>query len=134
MELRRIYGENFIVQRDGKKENIQTPSEAKQAEQKEIEESNARIGTLDNALGIIRQRMEVELIDGIDTRASRCEIAVIEEEIDDFLSDIRDAERRIKQVDTLIDQHAAEAIRQADAEHLAALTAPHDQIIKEFAL
>lgn len=131
MEHRIIDGQHFIVQQGGKL--VQTPAEAKAAEHKEIEETRARIGQLDTAISTVRQRLEAELIDGIDTSATRAELAALGEEIHSFQRDIDDANRRIKQVDVLIDQHTAASIEKADAARLAALTAPYDQAIKEIA-
>ena len=133
MELRIIDGQHFIVQHNGKLESIQTLAEAKQAEQIEIEESRASIGQLDTAVSVARQRLESELIDGVDTAATRAELAALGEEIHAFQSDIDEAVRRIKQVDALIEQHTAAGIQQADAAHLAALTAHFDKSLEKLA-
>jgi hypothetical protein len=88
---------------------------------------------LDQAASIIKHRLEVELIDGVDTGATRAELSAIGEEIHGFQRDIDEAAKRINEVDRLIDQHAADAIQQADAALLNAMTAHFDRIYKELA-
>lgn len=131
MEIRYIDSKPFVVTSQGKREAIRAPAEFKQAEQREIEESRARIAQLDTAIGAARQRLDAELIDGVDTSATRAEIAALDEEIHGFQRDIDEATRRIKQVDVLIDQHAAAGIQQADQTKLETLTAPFDRILEK---
>jgi len=133
MELRIIDGQYFIASRSGKKESVLTPAEAKQVEQIAIEESKAWIAQLDIAIGSARRRLELELIDGVNACATRDELSALGGEVHGFQRDIDDAANRIKQVDRLIDQHTASSIQQADAAHLAAITAPFDTILKELA-
>lgn len=133
MELRIIDGQPFIVSHAGKRELIQTPAEAKAAEHMEIEETRARIGQLDTTISTVRLRLESELIDGVDTSATRAELAALGEEIHAFQRDIDAAGKRIKQVDALIDQHATASIEQADKAKLESLVAPFDKILKETA-
>lgn len=133
MELRIIDGQHFISSQTGKKESIQTPAEAKHAEQREIEESKARIVQLDIAISSARRRLELELIDGVNTSATRAELSALGEEVHGFQRDIYDAANRIKQVDRLINNHVAASIQRADAAHIAALTAPFDNALKELA-
>jgi hypothetical protein len=133
MEIRYIDSQAFVVTTQGKRETVQTPKEFKQTERKEIEECRARIADLDQAASIIKHRLEVELIDGVDTGATRAELSAIGEEIHGFQRDIDEAAKRINEVDRLIDQHAADAIQQADAALLNAMTAHFDRIYKELA-
>lgn len=133
MELRIIDGQHFIVQQAGRKETIQTPAEAKQSEQREIEESRARIIQLASAIAEARRRLEFELIAGCDTSATHTELAALDDEVHGFQRDIDDAGKRIKQVDRLIDLHTADAIQQANAARLVALTSTYDKILKEIA-
>jgi hypothetical protein len=133
MEIRYIDHQAFVVTGNAKREVVKTPSEFKQSERKEIEECRARIADLDQAASIIKDRLEAELIDGVDTGATRAELSAIGEEIHGFQRDIDHAAKRINEVDRLIDQQAATAIQQADAALLNAMTAPFDRIFKELA-
>lgn len=133
MEIRYIDSQPFVVTANGKREVIQSPAEARQTERREIDEGRAHINQLDKAGAAIRKRLEAELIDGIDTSATRAELAAIGDEIHGIQRDGDAAGQRLKNIDRLIDQHAAAVIQQADAARLAAMTAPYDQILKELA-
>lgn len=131
MQIRMIDQQPFVVTTQGKREVIQTPAEARQTEQREIDEGRAHIGQLDKAGAVIRQRLESELIDGIDTNATRAELAAIGDEIHGIQREVDAAGQRLKDIDRLIDQRAAAAIQQADTARLAAMTAPFDLALKE---
>lgn len=133
MEIRLIDGTPFIVTSHGKRESLFSPAEARIAEQKEIDEGKAHICQLDRAVAIIRQRIEAELLDAIDTSASRQELAALDEEVHSIQRDVDTASKRLKNIDVMIDQHAAAAIQIAADARLAALIQPFDTIIKELA-
>lgn len=133
MEIRYIDSQAFVVTTQGKREVIQTPAEVRQTEWREIDEGKAHIEQLDKAAAIVRQRLEVELIDGIDTSATRADLAAIEDEIHSIQRDMDAASKRLKNIDVMIDQHAAAKLKEAADCRLAALIAPFDSVLKGFA-
>lgn len=133
MQVRMIDNTPFVVASYGKKETIQTPAEARQTEQREIDVSKANIQQLDEAAVVIRQRLEVELLDGADTQATRQELAALDDEVHAIQRDVDAANKRLKSIDALLDQHAAAQIKEAADCRLAALIRPFDSVLKGFA-
>jgi hypothetical protein len=131
MEIRMIDNQPFVVSTHGKKESILSPAEARQTEQREIEEGRAHIEQLDKAAATVRQRLESELIEGIDTSATRADLAAIEDEIHGIQREVDAAGQRFKNIDVMLDSHAAAAIQKAADARLAALIAPFNSALKE---
>ena len=130
IELKVIDGQPFIVTRSGKKEFVRTVAEQVAVYEKKIRDCRASADDANYRASLARQAIEVALLSGESCTAHRAELAAAEELATRFTNDGREANRAIKQIFALVDAHAAAAITHTDAEHLAALTAPYDLILK----
>ncbi len=133
IELRKIDGQDFIAATVGKKQFIRTPAETVEIEERNIADAICAIADAQASATLTQQAIEAALLAGESAEALRTQLADEQQIITGFTRDIAESKASIRQVFKLIDDHAANEIRQAAAARLAALLAPHDQALKEFA-
>jgi hypothetical protein len=133
LELRKIDGQDFILQRTGKKEFIRTPQEAVSIEQRNIADAMGELADRREAIAQIEAKIESALLAAESAQALRLDLAAAREAEQVLLDDIAASEETIRQVFRMIDDHEANEIRTAAATRLAAMLAPYDKTLKEFA-
>jgi hypothetical protein len=133
MELRKIDGQNFIVQHIGKKELVRTPREALDALVQDITGHYEAIDEIHAGALDRQQRIEKALLDGESTTALRAEIDSANARLDGFAADIAAANETATQIYLMLDADEVRTLMQAQEERLAALVAPYDSALKESA-
>ena len=131
IELKMIDGQPFIVTRQGKKEFVRTVAEQVAVYEKEINDCRASFDDAHYSAALAQQAIEAALLSGESCTAHRAQLADATELASRFHDDGLEARQAIKQIFALVDAHAAAAITQADAEHIAAILKPYDLILKE---
>jgi len=133
MELRKIGGQDFIVQRAGKREYIRAPAEAVDIERRSLLDAVAALADSREAIAQIEQKIGAALLAGESTVGLRTDLVMKQETEQGLRRDVAGHEESIRQVFRLIDDHEANEIRTADAARLAAMLAPYDKTLKETA-
>ena len=132
-ELTKIDGQNFIIQRVGKREFIRSPAEAVAIEDREIADGIAALSDAQAAATVTQQTIESALLAGEPTEHLRAQLVDGQGVIAGFSRDIAESKAAIREIFKMIDDSTANEIRTAASARLAALLSPHDAAIKEFA-
>jgi hypothetical protein len=133
MELRKIDGQNFIVTRSGKKEFVRTVAEQIAIEEREIANCMACIADAQIAALECQKAIEDALLAGEPAATHRATLAASNEIISGFTHDAGESRDCIREIYRMVDGDAADAMRQQAAASLAALVAPYEKTLKEFA-
>ena len=132
-ELTKIDGQNFVIQRVGKKEFTRTPRETIDGQIAAIADCYASIDGVHKAAQVTQQRIEEALIDGQPAAALRAELESAATRIDALTSDIAGTHENIRQIYQMLDAEEARALMAAQEARLAAMTEPYDKVLKESA-
>jgi chromosome segregation ATPase len=133
MDVRLIDNTPFFVQMTGKRETFLTPGEIIDAAKREIADCQHRLSGLSEAEQRLQSKIREALLTADPTDKLRSELAELHTEARAFRGDLADAEKAIRDVRAALDRIEIDAINQADASRLAAMTTPFDIILKEFA-
>ena len=131
MEIRILDGKPFIVTRKGKHELVSTPEAVTAAQQAYIASASAALNALRHREQAAQQTLEAAVFAGASSAPARLDLAAVLEEIQGFERDITHARSAIAQVSALIEFHAANRIRQADATAVAELIQPFTDFLKD---
>lgn len=124
MELRILDKKSFIAFKNGKHEVVKPPEQVIAGAQQEIASARAIVADLRDKEQATQQRLESALLSLESTVQHRVDLDTIAQEIKAAEHDAAQARALITEVDALVDEHVAAAIRQEDADRLAAVLKP----------
>jgi predicted transposase YbfD/YdcC len=131
IELRQIDGQPFVITRQGKREFIRTVAEQIAIEERELASCMASIADAQIAALECQKAIEDALLNGETAVTHRAQLAASNEIISGFTHDAGESRDCIREIYRMVDGHAVEVIRQADADRLNALSKPYAEILKE---
>jgi hypothetical protein len=131
MKIQLIDGQPFIATRNGKRETIQTLADLMNDAHQIIRAANRVINGLRSAEQDAQKQSEGAVLNLVDASPHRSELLAIRAEIANHERDIREAHSGMIEARSLIDQHAAATIRQADKDRLNQLITPFNNTLKE---
>ena len=132
MRLEIIADEKFIVTQHGKKETLLTPGQAVAAQHRIIDEKELAISACRKDAASVQQRIEAALLCGEPTRPLRDELVANDEQEDTLKEIVGEARDAIHEIWNLCDEYDASQTMQADKSRLAALTTPHQELLKAY--
>lgn len=131
MELRIIDGQPIIITRAGKKETATPASDVVAQARQRIKNAEDMLVSLQRSTAEAQVALQAALLQGSPTAPYRAEISNVDELEIDQRHEISDATADISHVHLLLDQQAADRIRQSDAAAIAALVKPFADFIQE---
>lgn len=134
LHAREVGGELFLADDPGKHERLLTPSEFRASRSEAIEAHDAKLTDLRRDEQKLLSRLEAALV-RLDEPAGvvRAELAACREAIVACEQGIHQAVADVAALNRLLDSRAAQQLEEADRARLAALTAPFDQVLQEYA-
>lgn len=131
MQIRVIDGKLFIATKTGKRELFLTPEQVIADAQQEVTRARAIVADLRDKEQATQSLLESALLSLEPTSQHRLDLGAIAEEIKAHERDAAQARAVIAQVDNLVDEHTAAAIRQDDADRLAAVLKPFVDFLQQ---
>ncbi|MFZ4479694.1 MAG: hypothetical protein ACOYNZ_07355 [Rhodoferax sp.] len=129
MEIRIIDGKLFVAAKQGKRETFLRPEQVIENARQEVATARDIVADLRDKEQATQSLLESALLALESTSQHRVDLGAIAEEIKAHEHDAAQARAVIAKVDELVDGHTAAAIRQADADRLAAVLKPFVEFI-----
>ncbi len=131
MQIRTIDGQVFMATKQGKRDVFQPTAKVITDARHRITQAGKVIESLRQSDQAVQRRLDTATLAGESTEPIRAELQAIADEIRDAEHDVTEAHSVIDQVHEVLDEHAAQAIQQADSERLDATLAFFTNFLKD---